>query len=185
MKKCFRQEFTIFRLTVAVAVISLLAAVFIPKINGIINRAKVSSALEEASAALDIYTSRKNETVKDGTLIYVNKSGCFLFRQDGGELKQEKANDLLAACGGSYIEKIKNVPALLTGEELVIIKGEFYLTEPGGDSDEFASYYKLYEGGAGDKYAFIDGKLYLVYDKNNLPGLKENITVCVLFDNAP
>lgn len=53
--------FTLTEMIVVIAIIGILAAVLIPSIIGYINRAKQSSAYQEATAVLDVYETWETE----------------------------------------------------------------------------------------------------------------------------
>ena len=57
MKKNNRKGFTIVELVIVIAVIAILAGVLIPTFSGIVNKAKLNAALQEAKTIMTNYTA--------------------------------------------------------------------------------------------------------------------------------
>ena len=78
MKKTNKKGFTIVELVIVIAVIAILAAVLIPNLSRLVEKANVSKAMQEAKAAMDNdlveangdYTKMAAITAEDGKQLY-------------------------------------------------------------------------------------------------------------------
>lgn len=70
MKKNNRKGFTIVELVIVIAVIAILAGVLIPTFSGIVNKAKLNAALQEAKTIMTNYTASIDYTKEQPKELY-------------------------------------------------------------------------------------------------------------------
>ena len=70
MKKLNKKGFTIVELSIVIAVVAILSAVLIPTFSSIVNKAKDSSAVQEAKNAYTQYISDPANAENNGDFIY-------------------------------------------------------------------------------------------------------------------
>ena len=103
MKKLLNKKgFTIVELVIVIAVIAILAAVLIPTFSNVIDSANKSSDLSEAQNTLKAYTaytSSKGQSLNDGTVFKVTKSGrSYVFYK--GSLHEFQGRDIASSADG-------------------------------------------------------------------------------------
>ncbi len=85
MKKMNKKGFTIVELSIVIAVIAILSAVLIPTFTGIVKKAQLSAAQQEASNAMTaLLVEKDNELDEDKTYYFI--SGNYWFKNDGNNL---------------------------------------------------------------------------------------------------
>lgn len=129
MKKKLKKGFTLVELVIVIAVIAILSAVLIPTFGNVIKNANDSAAYSTASNALTKYTTsmaeaqqptnlpngyilvyEKDQSFTDEYDIYGATVPKYVFRFEGGAIKQKDSNDkeyvFTTACGSSTDPKV-------------------------------------------------------------------------------
>ena len=90
MKKNNKKGFTIIELVIVIGVIAILAGVLIPTFSSVTEKAKVSSALQNATNALKVMVAEDYETFDENT--YYIKSGNYWFEVKNGDINETPIN---------------------------------------------------------------------------------------------
>lgn len=139
MKKKLKKGFTLVELVIVIAVIAILSAVLIPTFGNVIKNANDSAAYSTASNALTKYTTsmaeaqqptnlpngyilvyEKDQSFTDEYDIYGATAPKYVFRFEGGAIKQKDSNDkeyvFTTACGSSTDPKVVELKKSYTYE---------------------------------------------------------------------
>ena len=99
MKKNNRKGFTIVELVIVIAVIAILAGVLIPTFSGIVNKAKLNAALQEAKTIMTNYTASIDYTKEQPEKTYYiavvqdsTKGTYYVFKVTDGVIDSDEAD---------------------------------------------------------------------------------------------
>lgn len=123
MKRNNKKGFTIVELVIVIAVIAILAGVLIPTFSGIVNKAKLNAALQEAKTIMTNYTASIDYTKEQPKELYYiqvlkddneddTKDEFYFFKVEKGVVEatafegtREKFEDTLSAGTSTFIIK--------------------------------------------------------------------------------
>ena len=107
MKKLNKKGFTIVELSIVIAVVAILSAVMIPTFSGVVRKAKVSTAIQEAKTAYTEYMSEFEfgdaEATLESDLVYeadngkyvAIKAGAFVLNENGEVATYDDVEDVI------------------------------------------------------------------------------------------
>ena len=108
MKKLNKKGFTLVELVIVISVIAILSAVMVPTFSGVVRKAKVSTAIQEAKTAYTEYMSEFEfgdaEATLESDLVYeadngkyvAIKAGAFVLNENGEVATFDSEDDVKA-----------------------------------------------------------------------------------------